>query len=147
MVLLLLRLGTLTTTTTTTTVRAHTSAQLAAAGRQRRRRRRESGEDEPIESAIASCGASWTSWSASSSSSGGAGIRAAVAGGKHGMLRRRSSWTGTEKRCFRCERKPTSKTCMKSLNIRFLSASRVTSSKADSFKNLSRTCNSTEKNN
>lgn len=34
----------------------------------------------------------------------------------------------------------TSKTCMKSLNILFLSASRVMSSKADSFKNLSRTC-------
>lgn len=34
----------------------------------------------------------------------------------------------------------TSRTCMKSLNILFLSASRVMSSKADSFKNLSRTC-------
>lgn len=40
---------------------------------------------------------------------------------------------------FHCRDRFTSKTCMKSLNILFLSASRVTSSKADSFKNLSLT--------
>lgn len=55
-------------------------------------------------------------------------------------VRSRYSITEAEESRFHCECKPTSKTCMKSLNIRFLSASKVTSSKADSFKNLSLTC-------